>query len=143
MYTRKWDLPVDTPYVERGDIPVISADIFTLTINDFGGTGSLGCFFDVLWFKFKSLTTFNMTLNHCDEKGVFLLSCGFLERMTADSLRTLRLKIHKWAFRNDDYRECDFSNLLVKIPSLELIELTISRYGVVGSSLETLKWEKH
>ena len=43
-----------------------------------------------------------------------------------------------WIGSLEDY----FSELLVESPSLELIELTISRYGVAGSWLETLKWEK-
>ena len=142
VYTRLLDLPVDTPYVYRDDIPSISADFFTLTINDFDGTGSLGCVFNVLWSNFKSLTTLNVTLNHCDEQSIDHFYCAFLEGMTADSLRTLRLKIHDSAFRNGYYPENDFSELVLRFPLLELIELTFSRYGVVGSSLETLKWEK-
>ena len=88
--------------------------------------------FDVLCSDFKSLTTFK-----------YHFFCAFLEGMTADSLRTLRLKIHDSAFRNGYYPEYDFRELVLKFPLLELIELTINRYGVVGSSLETLKWEKH
>ena len=143
VYTRLLDLPVDTPYVYRDDIPSISADFFTLTINDFGGTGSLGCVFDVLWSDFKSLTTFNVTLNHCNEQTIDHFFWAFLDGMTAASLKTLRLKIHDAALRNGDFPYYNFSNLVVNIPSLELIELTISRYGVVGNSLETLKWERH
>ncbi|XP_015777735.1 PREDICTED: uncharacterized protein LOC107355670 [Acropora digitifera] len=143
MYTRLVDFRVDTHYLERDDFPIISADFFTLTINDFGGTGSWGCGFDVLWSDFKSLTTLNVTLNHCYEQSIDHCYYAFLEGMTADSLRTLRLKIHDSAFRNGDYPEYDFSKLILTFPLLELIELTISRYGVVGSSLETLKWEKH
>ena len=139
VYTRQ----VDTTYITHGYIPSISADFFTLTINDFGGTGSLGCVLDVLWSDFKSLTTFNVTLNLCNEQMSDRFNCTFLERMTADSLRTLRLRIHDSAFRNGYYPENDFSELLLRFPLLELIELTISRYGVVGSLLETLKWEKH
>ena len=98
--------------------------------------------FDVLWSNFKSLTTLNVTLNHCDEQNIDHFYCAFLDGMTADSLRTLRLKIHDSAFRNGYYPENDFSKLVLRFPLLELIELIISRYGVVGSSLETLKWEK-
>ena len=86
--------------------------------------------------------TLNVTLNHCDEKSIDHFYWAFLDGMTADSLRTLRLKIHDSAFRNGCYPENDFSELVLRFPLLELIELTISRYGVVGSSLETLKWEK-
>ena len=94
VYTRIWDFPFYTPYVERYDMTIISVDSFTLTINDFGGTCFLGCGVDVLWSDFKSLTSFNVTLNHCDEQSVDHFSCAYLQLMTADSLRTLRLKIH-------------------------------------------------
>ena len=62
--------------------------------------------------------------------------------MTVNSSRTLILKINDLRFRSGDYPNYDFSELVVKSPSLELIELTICRYGDVGSWLETLKWEK-
>ena len=41
-----------------------------------------------------------------------------------------------------DYREYDFSKLVVKSLSLELIELTISCCGVEGSSPETVMTDK-
>ena len=64
--------------------------------------------------------------------------------MKVNSLKTLRLKINDSRFRNGDYPKYDFSELVVKSPSLELIELTICHYGDVCSFcwLETLKWEK-
>ena len=62
--------------------------------------------------------------------------------MKVNSLRTLRLKINDLTFRSGDYPEYDLSKLVVNSPSLEFIELTICRYGVVGSWVETLKWEK-
>ena len=62
--------------------------------------------------------------------------------MKVNSLRTLRLKISDSRFRSGSPRY-DFSKLVEKSPSLELIEITISyNYGFKGSSLETLKWEK-
>ena len=61
--------------------------------------------------------------------------------MKANSLKTLRLKINDLPYRIG-CREYDLSDLVVKIPSLELVELTIIRYGVVSSWVETLKWEK-
>ena len=57
------------------------------------------------------------------------------------SLRTLRLNIIDSQFTSD-FHGYDFSKLVVKSPSLERLELTICHYGAVGSSLETLKWEK-
>ena len=65
----------------------------------------------------------------------------FYEVMEANSTRILRLKINDSGFRNGDYPKYDFSEL-VNSPSLELVELTVCRYGVVGSSHETLQWEK-
>ena len=59
--------------------------------------------------------------------------------MKVNSSRTLRLKINDLRFRSGDYPKHDFSKLVVKRPTPELIELTICRYGVVGSWLETLK----
>ena len=61
--------------------------------------------------------------------------------MKVDSLRTLRLKINDSRLRSA-YLLSDFSEMVEKSPSLELIELTISCYGVGASSPETLKWEK-
>ncbi|XP_067017683.1 uncharacterized protein [Acropora muricata] len=121
--------------------PIISVDSFTLTINDFSRRDSWGFGSGVLWSNFKSLTTFNVTLNRCDELSVYDLQIFLRDWMNADSLRTLRLKIND-AQLSSGCRGYDFSNFVLKIPSLELIELTIIRYGVVGSSLETLKWEK-
>ena len=141
------DVRDDNVFVELGDpedhhyYPIISVDSFTLTINDFfSRRGSWGFGSGVLWSNFKSLTTFNVTLNRCDESSVYELPI-LLDWINADSLRTLRLKINDAQLRScfDGY---DFSKFVLKIPSLELIELTIIRYGVVGSSLETLKWEK-
>ena len=62
--------------------------------------------------------------------------------MKVNSSSTLRLKINDLRFRSGDYPKYDLSEFVVKSPSLELIELTISRYGNVGSWVETLKWEK-
>ena len=140
VYTSLRDYFPLPPFVR--DISIISADFFTLTINDFGGTVFLECVFGVLRSNFKSLTTLDVTLNHCGEQSIDYFFWAFRDEMTADSLRTLRLKIHDSPFRNGDYPENDFSELVLRFPLLELIELTISRYGVVGSSLETLKWEK-
>ena len=143
MYTRSGHLVDDTPYVGGDDIPIISVDSFTLTINDFGGSGVLGRGLDVLRrFDFKSLTTFNVTLNHYHEERHFYLYSLLLDDMPSNSLRTLRLKINYSSFRKDYvYPVYDFMNLTYIFPSLKLIELTICRHGVVSSSVETLKWE--
>ena len=127
---------------DYGVAPIISLNSFTLTINDFSGRGNWGLSSGVLFCNSKSLNTFNLTLNNWDGAGVDSL-LDFLDAvMEVNSSRTLRLKINDMRFRNGDYPEYDFSKLVVKIPSLELIELTISRYGNVGSWQETLKWEK-
>ena len=126
---------------DDGFVPNISLNSFTLTVNDFSMSSSLELDSGVLWSNYKSLTTFNLTLNNCIEPDSDKLS-DFLDAvMKVNSLRTLRLKINDSRFVRL-YRGCDLSKLVVKSPSLELIELTISRYGDVGSLLETLKWEK-
>ena len=126
---------------DDGFVPNISMNSFTLTVNDFSISSSLELDSGVLWSNYKSLTTFNLALNNCIEPVSDKLS-DFLDAvMKVNSLRTLRLKINDSRFISR-YRECDLSKLAVKSPSLELIELTISRYGDVGSLLETLKWEK-
>ncbi|XP_015777148.1 PREDICTED: uncharacterized protein LOC107355141 [Acropora digitifera] len=134
-------------------VPNISMHSFTLTINDFGSTRGdwytvdiinyvWGLKYGNLWSNYKSLNTFNLTLNNRDEVSVCSI-LGFLDAMMkVNSLRTLRLKFNDSRFRNEDYPEYDFSEFVVKSPSLELIELTIIRYGDVGSWVETLKWEK-
>ena len=142
FYTR---VIYDDSYFEFDDIdrfaPNISMKSFTLTINDFSSSGDCGLPSSVLWPNYKSLTTFDLTLNNCAEgTGNDLLD--FLDVvMKVDSLRTLRLKINDSRSRSA-YLQSDFSEMVEKSPSLELIELTISCYGVGASSPETLKWEK-
>ena len=122
-------------------VPNISVCSFTLTINDFAGGSGLGLGSYVLWSNYKALTTFNLTLNNCQNGSVFNLRYFLYEEIKMNSLRTLRLKFNDPKFTSV-CRGYNFRDLVVKIPSLELIELTICRYGVQGSSLETLKWEK-
>ncbi|XP_015747397.1 PREDICTED: uncharacterized protein LOC107327156 [Acropora digitifera] len=127
---------------DYGVAPIIPLNSFTLTINDFSGRGNWGLSSGVLFCNSKSLNTFNLTLNNWDGAVVDSL-LEFLDAvMEVNSSRTLRLKINDMRFRSGDHPEYDFSKLVVKSPSLELIELTISRYGNVGSWQETLKWEK-
>ena len=132
-------------YFDDGFVPNISVDSLTFTINDFTRRNDWhrahqmncdwGLKLGVLWSNYKSLNTLNLTLNNRDV--VSNLLAFFDAVMKVNSLRTLRLKI------NDSSYCCmyDLSKLLVKSPSLELIELTICR-GVAHDWLETLKWEK-
>ena len=92
--------------------------------------------------QLQSLNTFNLTLNNRDKVRVSSLFEFFDAVMKVNLLRTLRLKINGSGFREDDQRKYDFSELAVKSPSLELIELTLCHYGDACSWLETLKWEK-
>ena len=124
---------------DYGVAPIISLNSFTLTINDFSGRGNWGLSSGVLFCNSKSLNTFYLTLNNWDGAGVDSLLEFLNAVMEVNSSRTLRLKINDMS---GDYPEYDFSKLVVKSPSLEFIELTICRYGVVGSWQETLKWEK-
>ena len=121
-------------------VPNISLNSFTLTINDFNGYSYLPS--GDLWSNYKSLNTFNLTLNNWDKVNFDSVLESLDEVMEVNSLRTLRVKINELRFRRIFHPEYDFNKLVVKSPSLELIELTICRYGVVGSWLETLKWEK-
>ena len=145
MYSRVdyWSDETLFDYIsDDGFVPNISMNSFTLTVNDFSIGSSLELGSGVLWSNYKSLTTFNLALNNCIEPHRDELS-DFLDAvMKVNSLRTLRLKINDSRCSRSRCRECDLSKLVVKSPSLELIELTISRYGDVGSLLETLKWEK-
>ena len=121
--------------------PNMSVDSFTLTISDFTGSGGEGLDLDVLLSAFKSVTTLNVTLNRC-RRSVHSLYYSLVSEMETDSLRTLRLKFNDWRLGDSDFFSGNFSKWVLNSPSLELIELSISRYGVVGSSLQTLKWEK-
>ena len=128
-------------------VPRISMDSFTLTINDFTRRDdwdsthminfNWGLESGVLWSNYKSLRTFNLTFNGWDEVRVSSLLKFFDAVMKVNSLRTLRLKINDSSYIST----YDFTELLVKSPSLELIELTICR-GFAHDWLETLKWEK-
>ena len=119
----------------------ISINSFTLTINDFSSRGYYSSQLRFLSRDCKSLTTFNLTLNIVAKKFGFCLHDVLGAVTKGNTLRTLRLKINDSQFRSGSL-ESDFSELVVKSPSLELIELTISRYGVVGSWLQTFKWQK-
>ncbi|XP_067023513.1 uncharacterized protein [Acropora muricata] len=124
-------------------VPNISINSFTLTISDFTGRAVMWVLSSgVLWSNYQSLNTFNLTINNWDESADNILCWFWNAMMKVNSLRTLRLKINDWRFTNGDYPKYDFSELVEKSPSLELIELTICHYGVVGSWLETLKWVK-
>ena len=101
--------------------------------------GEWGLSSGVLRSNYKSSNTFNLTLNNWRESSVYRLRRFLDEVMNVNSSRTLRLKINDYRIRNEDYPKYDFSELVVKSPSLELIELTICRYGDVSSWLETLK----
>ena len=135
-------------------VPNISMDSFTLTINEFSGPDGSFDRVDVinyvwglksgdLWANYKSLNTFNLTLSNRE-----LLQDSSLPEICeaivkANSLRTLRLKLN-----HSPYTEYDFSKLVEKSPSLELIELTLCNerwYDWLERRvfwLETLKWEK-
>ena len=157
IYTRPFD---DYNFDDISDddlVPNILMDSFTLTINDFSSrrydldgrvsyiNSVSGLKSGVLWFNYKSLNTFNLTLNRRDAVSVSSLLAFLDAVMKVNSLRTVRLKINVSSSLN-----FDLSNLEVKSPSLELLELTICRY--IDSHwlwprcrvdwLQTLKWEK-
>ena len=134
IYTR----PHNDSYFDFDDVsdddvfPNISMDSFTLTINDFNSTIDHWESFDiikyvwgfksgVLWPNYKSLNTFNITLNSRNVVTYDTVPEFFDAVMKVNSLRTLRLN-----FNVSAWSAYDFSKLQVKSPSLELIELTIS-----------------
>ncbi|XP_074609102.1 uncharacterized protein LOC141863461 isoform X3 [Acropora palmata] len=157
IYTRPLDfsdLDDDVDYISDDDVvPNISMDSFTLTINDFSSSRDdldradiINCVWGLksgdLWPNYKSLNTFNLKLNNRDKVLVSSL-LEFLDAvMKVNSLRTLRLKMNGSGFRGDYHPKYDFSELVVKSPSLELLELTLCHYRDACSWLETLKWEK-
>ena len=166
IYTRPFIYDVDDISDDDVDdisdddvVPNISMDSFTLTINDFSSKRNDWDRVDIinsvrglksgdLWPTYKSLKTFNLTLDNRDEVSVSSLLEFLNAVMKVNSARTLRLKINDSSLSNGDYPELDFSGLVLKNPSLELIELTICHKRFFGSLkrcvfwLETLKWEK-
>jgi len=143
------DISNDVDDISDDDVvPNISMDSFTLTINEFSRIGGFVHRVDIiisvwglksgeLWPNYKSLNTFNLTLNNRDKVTASSLLEFFDAVMKVNSLRTLRLKLNLSPFT-----KYDFSKLEVKNPSLELIELTLCHYGDVYNWLETLKSEK-
>ena len=122
--------------------PITSVDSFTLTVSNCTGNDDWGLNIDPLLSDFKSLTTLNVTLNRCGDFVHEGLPDSMVEAMKTNSLRTLRLKCNNSSYEDFYTYGESFSEWLVNSPSLKVIELSISRYGVVGSSLKTLKWEK-
>ena len=123
--------------------PITSVDSLTLTVSDFTGNDGVGVGvdFEPLLSDFKSLTTLNVTFNRGDE---FYESLHFLleKVIKTNSLRTLRLKFNDSRYEGFYIYGDSISRWVVNSPSLKVGELYLSRYGVVGSSLNTLKWEK-
>jgi len=69
------------------DVPNISLNSFSLTINDLNGYPHLPS--GVLWSNYKSLNTLNLTINYWDEVSVDRLLESLDELMKVNSLRTL------------------------------------------------------
>ena len=111
-----------------------SLNDFSLTINNYGNVyddSSYTGFFS----QFKSLTTFNLTLNLWGNGGEGILYGLLEEAMISESLETLRLNVNDPQITNDSCAY-DFSDFVVMSPSLSLIEVTVSFYGVEESSRE-------
>ncbi|XP_068687967.1 uncharacterized protein [Montipora foliosa] len=111
-----------------------SLNNFSLTINNYGNIRPLSCF-EGFFLQFKSLTTFNLTLNLCGKPGEDILYDLLEEAMKSQSLKTLRLKVNDSQITNGR-RRYDFSRYVLTSPSLSLIEVTVSFYGVEKSSRE-------
>ena len=126
-------------YVFDDDLSLLgSTDKISMDSFHFGSRCDWALKLGDLWPNYKSLNTLNLTLNNYRQGSGDGLR-DFLDALVkVNSLRTLRLKINDSQFTSED----DFSKLVVKCPSLELIEVTICRYGLTRGWLETLKWEK-
>ena len=111
-----------------------SLNNFSLTINNYGNIRPLS-WFEGFFFQFKSLTTFNLTLNLCGKPGEDILYGLLEEAVKSQSLKTLRLKVNDSQITNGR-RRYDFSRYVVTSPSLSLLEVTVSFYGVEKSSRE-------
>ena len=122
--------------------PITSVDSFTLTVSNCTGNDSWGLNIDPLLSDFKSLTTLNVTLNRFGGFVVEGLPDSLVEEMKTNPLRTLRLKFNDSMYEGFFNYIDSISEWLVNSPSLKVIELSFSRYGVVGSSLHTYKLEK-
>ncbi|XP_068751375.1 uncharacterized protein [Montipora capricornis] len=111
-----------------------SLNNFSLTINNYGNIRPRSCF-KGFFFQFKSLTTFNLTLNLCGKPGEDILYGLLEEAVKSQSLKTLRLKVNDSQITNGR-RRYDFSRYVVTSPSLSLLEVTVSFYSVEKSSRE-------
>ncbi|XP_068687950.1 uncharacterized protein [Montipora foliosa] len=111
-----------------------SLNDFSLTINNYGNISGVSGIPGSLC-QLKSLSTLNLTLNLCGKGGKEILPCLLEKAMEIESLKTLRLKVND---RQSANGSCgyDFSNFVVMSPSLSLIEVTVSFYGVEESSRE-------
>ncbi|XP_068751384.1 uncharacterized protein [Montipora capricornis] len=109
-----------------------SLNNFSLTINNYGDICPFSRF-KGFFFQFKSLTTFNLSLNLCGKRGEERLYGLLEEAVKSQSLKTLRLKVNDSQITNGR-RRYDFSRYVVTSPSLSLIEVTVSFYGVEKSS---------
>ncbi|XP_068687961.1 uncharacterized protein [Montipora foliosa] len=111
-----------------------SLNDFSLTINNYGNIRPRSCF-EGFFFQFKSLTTFNLTLNLCGKPGEDILYGLLEEAVKSQSLKTLRLKVNDSQITNGR-RRYDFSRYVVTSPSLSLLEVTVTFYSVEKSSRE-------
>ncbi|XP_068751416.1 uncharacterized protein [Montipora capricornis] len=111
-----------------------SLNDFSLTINNYGNIYGVSGIPGSLR-QLKSLTTFNLTLNLCGKGGKEILPCLLEKALEIESLKTLRLKVNDRQIANGSCGY-DFSKFVVMSPSLSLIEVTVSFYGVEESSRE-------
>ena len=112
-----------------------SLNAVSLTINDYGKMLGDGSHFAKFLFRLRSLTTFDVTLNLWGKGDKGILHSLLAEAVKSGSLETLRLNVNDPETTNGR-RGYDFSEFTVMSPSLSLIELTVSFYGVEESSRE-------
>ena len=111
-----------------------SLNDFSLTINNYGNISGVSGIPGSLC-QLKSLTTLNLTLNLCGKGGKEILPCLMEKALEIESLKTLRIKVNDRQIANGSCGY-DFSKFVAMSPSLSLIEVTVSFYGVEESSRE-------
>ena len=112
----------------------MSVTTLSLTINEYGeGESDIPLVLDVSGvFQYlaqnTSVTTFNLTLNSSKEVGDYWLPCLSVALNKNSSLTTLRLKVNNHCSTGNS-RLYDFSERLIEIKTLALLELEVSFYG--------------
>ena len=110
-----------------------SLTTLTLTVNQYSGFDKWLCCLVSGLAHSTSITTFNLTVNICNEVSENWLPelCSILTQ--SDSLKTLRLQVNDHCATSEGHTY-DLSKLSLRSKSLSSIDLTVSFYGMKESS---------